>query len=193
MIGGLEGWVDSAGVFAPIAYVSAYVLLTILLFPGSIATVASGALFGPVWGTVLTVIGATIGATAAYFIARHLGRERLRSRLGPRLQRFDDSLTRTGFISVLIVRLLPIAPFNVSNYALGVTGIEMRPYVLATIVGIIPGTVAFVALGSTLRDPTSIGFFLSVAAVLALTGIAWLLNRRNGQPRDGDGRTEVAK
>lgn len=192
MIGGLESWVDSAGSFAPVAFILAYVVLTILLFPGSIATVASGVLFGPVWGSVLTVIGATIGATAAFAIARHLGRERVHSRLGPRLLRFDESLTRTGFISVLILRLLPIAPFNVSNYALGVTGIELRPYVLATAVGIVPGTVAYVALGSTVRDPTSIGFILSVAAVLILTAIAYLLNRRNGRQQGGRERTRGA-
>jgi len=176
--GELQSLVDSAGVFAPIAYVGAYILLTILLFPGSIATVASGALFGPVWGTVLTLIGATIGATAAFLIARHLGRERVRSRLGPRLTRFDDSLIRTGFLSVLILRLLPVAPFNVSNYAFGVTGIDTRSYVLATAIGILPGTVAFVALGSTLSDPTSPGFIISLTAVLALTAFAYILNRR---------------
>ncbi|MBK8295406.1 MAG: TVP38/TMEM64 family protein [Solirubrobacterales bacterium] len=186
MIGGLESWVDSAGAFAPLAFILAYVVLTMLLFPGSIATVASGALFGPVWGSVLTVIGATIGATAAYLIAQHLGRDRVHASLGPRLLRFDESLTRTGFISVLILRLLPIAPFNVSNYALGVTGIELRPYVLATAIGIVPGTVAYVALGSTIRDPTSIGFILSVAAVLVLTAIAYLLNRRNSRQEGGE-------
>lgn len=178
MTGGLENFVDSAGAFAPVAYVFAYVLLTVLLFPGSIATVASGALFGPVWGTVLTLIGATAGATAAFLIARYLGRERVRSRLGPRLTRFDDSLIRTGFLSVLILRLLPVAPFNVSNYAFGVTGIKTRSYVLATVIGILPGTVAFVALGSTLSDPTSTGFIVSLTAVLFLTAIAYVLNRR---------------
>lgn len=178
MSGELQSLVDSAGAFAPVAYVCAYVLLTVLMFPGSIATVASGALFGPVWGTVLTLIGATIGATAAFLIARHLGRERVRSRLGQRMTRFDDSLIRTGFLSVLILRLLPVAPFNVSNYAFGVTGIETRSYVLATAIGILPGTVAFVALGSTLSDPTSTGFIVSLAAVLALTAIAYIVNRR---------------
>ncbi len=175
---GLESLLDSAGAFAPLAYVVTYVVLTLLLFPGSIITVASGALFGPVWGSILTLIGATIGATVAFLIAKRLGRERVQARFGPRLTKLDERLVRTGFLSVLILRLLPVAPFNVSNYAFGVTGIDTRPYVLATAIGIVPGTVAYVALGSSLSDPTSPGFALSLAAVVLLTLVAYLTNRR---------------
>jgi uncharacterized membrane protein YdjX (TVP38/TMEM64 family) len=184
----LEQIVTAAGLLGPIVFVLAYALLTVFMVPGSVTSVAGGALFGPVWGTVLVLIGASLGAIAAFAIARGAGRQRVKRRLGRRLTDFDERLTGSGFVSVLAVRLVPIAPFNLSNYAFGMTGVFPRDYVTATVIGIVPGTIAFVALGDSLGDPGSVGFFASIAAVLALLIVVPLLDRRLRGRRQGAGR-----
>jgi uncharacterized membrane protein YdjX (TVP38/TMEM64 family) len=189
----LEEIVVAAGVLGPIAFVMAYALLTVGLVPGSVATVAGGALFGPFWGTILVLAGASLGAIAAFAIARRAGRERVKRRLGERLNHFDERLTGSGFLAVLVVRLVPIAPFNLTNYAFGVSGVHPRDYTSATVIGIVPGTIAFVALGSSLGNPGSPGFFVSIAAVAALIVVVPLVERRlRGRPQTvGGGRPEV--
>lgn len=173
----IEHLVHGAGLGAPIAFVAIYALLTVALVPGSAPSLAAGALFGAAWGSLLTVIGATLGATAAYVFARRVGRAPLRARTGARFARLDDWVARRGFRAVLYVRLIPIFPFNAVNYAFGMTSVTPRAYVVATAIGIVPGTVAFVALGSSLRDPGSTGFLVALGAVAALTAGGLLAGR----------------
>lgn len=174
----LEDLVAAAGVLGPVAFVVAYAALTVLLVPGTAASVAAGVLFGPVWGTVLTVIGATAGASAAFALARRGGRERARRRFGDRAERVDAWLAGRGLGAVLVARLMPIVPFNAFNYAAGLTSIRSRDYVLGTAVGIIPGTIAFVALGDALLSPGSPQFLAAAGAILALTAAGLLVERR---------------
>ncbi|MGD9736001.1 MAG: TVP38/TMEM64 family protein [Solirubrobacterales bacterium] len=178
MTSGIEHAVNSAGIIAPIAFVVIYAGLTVALVPATPASVAAGALFGAVWGSVLTVVGATLGATGAYLLARGLGRAPLRVRSGDRLERLDAWVGRHGFRAVLYVRLVPLLPFNVVNYVFGLTSVRPRQYVAATALGIVPGTVAFVALGSSLRDPGSVGFVVSLAATVALALVGAVATRR---------------
>lgn len=175
----LEQFVESAGVLAPLVFVLAYAVLTVGMVPGSLLTVAAGALFGPVWGSVLTIIGASIGAMGAFAAARRLGRARVERRMGKRSVRIDGWLTQSGFRAMLILRLLPVVPFNVVNYAAGLTAIRPRDYALATVIGIVPGTVAFVALGSSLSDPGSPAFWGSLGAVVALILVTAIVQRRS--------------
>jgi uncharacterized membrane protein YdjX (TVP38/TMEM64 family) len=175
---GLEELVGSAGVLGPLVFVLVYAVLTVALVPGTLVTVVAGAAFGAVWGSVLAVVGASLGAIAAFAIARRAGRERVERRLGDRLTRVDGWITGRGFLTVLNLRLIPVVPFSLLNYAAGLSGVRPRDYVLATVIGIVPGTVAYVALGDSISDPTSAGFLLSVAAVLVLTGIGVLAQRR---------------
>jgi uncharacterized membrane protein YdjX (TVP38/TMEM64 family) len=182
----VEQVVYGAGIAAPVAFVAIYALLTVALVPGSVPSVAAGALFGAAWGTLLAALGATLGATGAFLIAGRLGRTPVRARTGARFERLDRRLSARGFRAVLLIRLVPLFPFNAVNYALGLTGVRLRDYVLATTVGILPATFAFVALGSSLSDPASPGFALSLAMVLALAVGAPLgdrLRRRRGAAR----------
>lgn len=176
----LEALVEDTGPLAPLVYVVAYALLTVLLFPGSVLTATGGLLFGAVAATALTVVGATIGATGAFLIGRALGRGQVERIAGDRLERIDSWLTRRGFVAVLYARLLPIFPFNALNYASGVTGVRLRDYVIATAIGIIPGTFAFAALGGNLDDPTSPQFLGAVALVVALLVAGPFLAKRIG-------------
>lgn len=177
MIDDLRDFIAGAGPAGPIVFVIAYAVLTVLLVPGSVLTLAAGTFFGPLWGTLLTATGATLGATAAFIVARRAGRRQVERRLGARAERADAWIAGRGFLSVLYVRLIPAVPFNVFNYAAGLTAIGLRDYVAATALGILPGTFAFVALGDALGDPGSQRFLLALGLVLALAVSAPLIDR----------------
>ncbi len=175
-------FVEAAGPLQAIVFVALYVMLTVLLVPGTIPSLAAGALFGPFWGVLLTLTGATLGAVAAFEIARALGRERVRARLGRRTDAADRWVRSRGLLGVLSLRLVPVIPFNVLNYAFGLSTVERRNHVIGTAIGIVPGTVAFVALGSSIADPGSPGFLASLAAVLVLVAVSTLRARSASPP-----------
>lgn len=170
----IEGWVAARGALAPIAYIAAYAVLTVLMAPGSVVTIAGGALFGAAAGTVLAVVGATLGATLAYLLSRRLGRDQVEILAGRRMRRADAWLEKRGFWALLVLRLVPLAPFSALNYVAGLTSIRRSHYVMATAVGIIPGAFAFALLGATADRPGSAPFIAAVGliAVLTLTGAA---------------------
>jgi uncharacterized membrane protein YdjX (TVP38/TMEM64 family) len=173
----LQQVVDDAGPAAPVVFCLLYAGLTLLLFPGAIITAAGGTLFGVALGTALSVAGATLGATGAFLVGRRLGREQVEEIAGPRVGRIDRWLTRHGFLAVLYLRLVPVLPFNVLNYAVGVSGVRRWEYVVATALGIVPGAFAPSALGASLDDPTSTQFLVAVGLVVALAAGAPLVRR----------------
>jgi uncharacterized membrane protein YdjX (TVP38/TMEM64 family) len=144
-------WVQGLGVWGPVAYIAGYVLATVLFAPGVILTLASGVIFGLVWGTVYTLIGATLGAACAFLIARYLARGFVERRLAdrPRFQAIDRTVGRQGFKIVFLMRLSPVFPYNLLNYALGLTRVRFSDYLLAC-VGMIPGTLLYVYYGKAL-------------------------------------------
>lgn len=187
----IERTVRDAGTAAPVVFVVLYVVLTVFMFPGAVMTAVGGVLFGAALGTLLSVVGATLGATGAFVLARRLGRQQVERIAGRRIGRLDAWLARRGFLAVLYVRLIPIIPFNALNYVAGVTGVATRDYVVATALGIIPGTFAFAALGGSITDPTSPAFLGAVSLLIVLAVGGPLLNRvlrgRGwGPPEDDD-------
>ena len=170
--------VERAGPWGPAVYVAAYALLTVLLVPGSPLTVAAGVLFGPFLGTGLAVVGASLGATGAFLWGRRLGRDGVAQVAGDGVQRVDRWLAGRGVTAVLYLRLLPIVPFNLSNPAAGVTAIRLRDFVVGTVLGIVPGTFAFAALGGSIDDLTSPTFLSALALLVALAVGAPLVERR---------------
>lgn len=173
--------IDALGPFGGPAFVLLYVVLTVLFVPGTIASVAAGALFGQLWGTVLTLMGATLGAAAAFEIARRLGRERVRAQMGRRIGAADGWVHDQG-LGVIALRPIPAVPFNALNYACGLSSAARRDYLAGTAVGIVPGTIAFVVLGSSIADPRSPGFIGSLAAVFVLIGISSYRARSSTPP-----------
>ncbi|MGE3811181.1 MAG: TVP38/TMEM64 family protein [Candidatus Nanopelagicales bacterium] len=178
MVDDLRTAVEATGPLGPVAFLIAYALLTVALVPGTIPSLAAGALFGPVWGSVLTIAGATAGAVGAFEIARRIGRDRTRRLTGDRVLQADAWLGGRGISGVVALRLLPVLPFNALNYAFGLSSVGRRDHVLGTVVGIIPGSVAFVALGNSIADPGSTGFLLSLSAVAALAAASAARTRR---------------
>ncbi len=120
----LSAWVEYAGAAGPIVFIAVYAAATVLFLPGALVTLAGGALFGPLWGTVWNLTGATLGSALAFLIARYLGADWVSRRAGPRLQRLNAGVADEGWRFIAFVRLVPLFPFNLLNYALGLTRIR---------------------------------------------------------------------
>lgn len=146
-VAAIEGWVQSAGFWAPAVYMLAYILATLLFVPGALFTLAAGALFGPLWGSVYALAAATVGATLAFLIARYLAADWVARRSGGLLRRLIDGVEEEGWRFVAFVRLVPLFPFNLLNYALGLARIPLCDYVAASLVCMAPATLAYAYLG----------------------------------------------
>jgi len=175
----LENWVNSAGTAGPLLFMAIYALVTVLFLPGSVITLVGGALFGPVWGTLWNLTGATIGASLAFLIARYLGADWVARRAGPRIKQLDEGVTAEGWRFVAFVRLVPLFPFNLLNYALGLTRIPFLAYVLATWVFMLPGAIAYTWLGYAGRDALAggEGMIRNISIALALLAAVAFLPR----------------
>lgn len=143
----LDAWLGSLGLWAPVGYVALYALATVAFVPGAILTLAGGALFGPFWGSIWSLAGATLGATLAFQVTRTIAGEWIARNSEGLLKRLIDGVDAEGWRFVAFVRLVPLFPFNLSNYLLGFTRIPLHHYVLATFVCMAPGAVAFTWLG----------------------------------------------
>ena len=143
----LDVSLGSLGASAPVGYVVLYALATVAFVPGAIFGLAGGALFGPVWGSLWNLLGATPGATLAFLVVRCIVGDRVERRAGGLLKRLIEGVDAEGWRFVAFVRLVPLFPFNLSNYALGLTRIPLRHYVIATLVCMVPGVVAYTWLG----------------------------------------------
>jgi uncharacterized membrane protein YdjX (TVP38/TMEM64 family)/rhodanese-related sulfurtransferase len=173
----LENWVNAAGAAGPLLFMAIYALVTVLFLPGSVITLVGGALFGPVWGTLWNLTGATIGASLAFLISRYLGADWVERRAGPRLKRLDDGVSAEGWRFVAFVRLVPLFPFNLLNYALGLTRIPFLHYVLASWIFMLPGAFAYTWLGYAGREALAggEGMIRTVSIALALLAAAIFL------------------
>jgi uncharacterized membrane protein YdjX (TVP38/TMEM64 family)/rhodanese-related sulfurtransferase len=141
-----------AGDAAPLLFVVGYALASVLFLPGSILTVAGGALFGPVAGTFYSLTGATLGATLAFLVARYFASDWVARRTGGRLAEFVRGVEAEGWRFVAFVRLVPLLPFNALNYALGLTRIPLSHYVAASYVAMLPGAATYTYLGYAGRE-----------------------------------------
>src|SRR5215469_16139763 len=179
----IESAIHDLGLLAPLGHVVLFALGTILFVPGAIFGLLGGALFGPLWGAVLNLAGATLGATAAFLVARYAAADGVRRKLGGRLDRLIAGVEAEGWRFVAFVRLVPLFPFNLTNYALGLTRISLKHYVLATLVCMVPGTVAYAWLGHAGREAAAghtaaIRYGLIALALLAAVAFLPRLMRR---------------
>jgi uncharacterized membrane protein YdjX (TVP38/TMEM64 family) len=151
-------WVNSLGSLGAIAFIAIYFLATVAFFPGSILTLGAGVVFGVVWGSLYVFVGATLGATAAFLVGRYLARGWVSRKIAgnANFRAIDEAVGKEGFKIVLLTRLSPVFPFNLLNYAYGVTGVSLRDYFLAS-VGMIPGTIMYVYIGSLAGSIATLG------------------------------------
>ncbi len=178
-IGALQGWIDGAGALGPAVYMAVYAVATVLFLPGSVITLAGGALFGPVWGTLYSLTGATIGATAAFFSARYLAADWVSRKASGLMKQVIDGVEAEGWRFVAFVRLMPLFPFNLLNYVLGLTRIAPVPYVVASYVFMFPGAFAYTYLGYAGREALGGGedFLGKGLLAMALVGVVAFLPR----------------
>jgi uncharacterized membrane protein YdjX (TVP38/TMEM64 family) len=160
------------GRLAPIFFVLVYAVANTLFMPGSILTIAGGALFGPMWGTLWNLSGATLGATLAFLIARYVASGWVSRAAGGRLTRLMRRVEQEGWRFVAFVRLVPLFPFNLVNYAFGLTRIPLGPYVVTSFLCMAPGALTYTCFGYAGRQAVSGQAGALRAALFALALVA---------------------
>ncbi|WP_448563799.1 TVP38/TMEM64 family protein [Trichothermofontia sp.] len=151
-------WIEGLGLGGGLAFMVIYIVATVALLPGAILTLGSGIIFGVILGSIYVLVGATIGAIAAFLVGRYLLRGWISRKIAgnPKFAAIDQAVAKQGFKIVLLTRLSPVFPFNFLNYAFGITGVTLKDYTLGSI-GMIPGTVMYVYLGSLVGDLAMLG------------------------------------
>ncbi len=168
----LRGWIDGFGPIAPIVFIALYAAATLAFLPGTPLSLLAGLVFGPVLGTLWVVIGATIGATLAFLVGRYAARGLVKgwTANNERIRKLDEGVEKQGWRMLLITRLVPLFPFNLQNFAYGLTRIGLGVYVLLTAICIIPGAAVYAFAGGSLAnaqaDLTRTFVYLGIAAVL---------------------------
>lgn len=183
------GWVASLGAWGPTVFVIGYAVATVAFVPGVLLTLAAGAMFGLLEGTLYVFAGATLGASGAFLLGRHAARGAIERRLAgrERFRAIDRAVGRDGFRIVFLMRLSPIFPYNLLNYALGLTRVRFADYLLACL-GMIPGTFLYVYYGKLIGDVAAVAggaevergweYWAFVGAGAAATlGVTWLITR----------------
>lgn len=165
-------WIQSLGPWGPVMFALLYILATVLFLPGSILTLGAGVVFGVLKGSILVSISATLGATAAFFVGRHLARGWVSKQIdgNATFKAIDEAVAHEGWKIVGLTRLSPVFPFNLLNYAFGVTRVSPRDYILASWIGMMPGTLMYVYIGSLAGSLATLG-----AAHRSRTPAEWAL------------------
>ncbi len=184
----LSRWLAGAGAWAPLAFIAFYAAATVLFLPGAVLTLAAGALFGPVLGTLYSLVGATLGATLAFLVARYLAADWAARRSGRRLTQLIQGVETEGWRFVAFVRLVPLFPFNLVNYAFGLTRIPLPAYAATSFICMLPGAFAYAYLGYAGRETLAGGEGLIQKSLLALGLLAliaflpgWIARLRRGK------------
>lgn len=152
---GIQAFIEDFGIWAPVVFMLAYMAATVLFLPGSVFTLAGGALFGVWEGTAFSLGAATVGATLAFLVARYIAADWVAEKAGGRLRRIIEGVEQEGWRFVAFTRLVPVFPFNLLNYALGLTRIPVVHYVLASLICMAPGAFAYAYLGDALAQVAS--------------------------------------
>jgi len=157
LLGRALAWVGGLGAVGVALFIVLYVLATVLFLPGSVLTLGAGAVYGVVWGSIYVSLASTLGATAAFLVGRYLARDAIARKIAQndRFAAIDKAVAREGWKIVGLTRLSPVFPFTLLNYAFGLTQVRLGHYVLASWIGMMPGTVMYVYLGSLAKAAAS--------------------------------------
>lgn len=183
---GVDEWRDyilSYGIIAPMIFVAIYTFLPITFFPASLLTIVAGLSFGVARGSFYTIIASLTGSTLAYFIASYFGKDVVVKLAGKKAQWIKSNIEGNGFDTILIMRLLPIVPFNIVSYSAGLAGISYTKYILATALGVLPEIFIYTYAGSVIIDGGIANIGVAITLLLVLTVITmifkiWTFNCR---------------
>lgn len=182
----LRALVERAGWWGPVGFMAGYAALTLAPLPKNVLSIAAGVLFGFGPGLVIVYLAAMLGASVAFWLGRALGRDAVERFTGTRVAKVDEVLSKRGFVAVVGVRLVPVLPFTAINYSAGLTAVGWWPYFLGTMVGILPGTVSFLALGAFgLEFGWPAQLALAALGVLTLAGVIFAVRSRRKNRRPG--------
>ena len=164
-------WTQGLGLWGPVFVVALYIVACVIFLPGSVLTLGAGFIFGLPAGTITVSIGSTLGACAAFLVGRTIGRDWIRAKIAAneKFAAIDNAVGQQGFKIVMLTRLSPVFPFNLLNYAFGLTNVSFARYALASWIGMLPGTIMFVYFGAGLRS------FTDVASGKIETGMTGLI------------------
>ena len=179
----LQQALQQTGGWAPVLYIGLFVLLPAFFFPVAVLALAGGLLFGLWWGSVYTFIGAVLNCALMFLLARYVGRSQVQrlveQKLSPQWQRrLQMADGKEGFLLLIILRLIPAVPYNLINYTFGLTGISFSSYLLASAIGIIPGTFAFINIGDKTLEAGSPSFWIAIGLLVLLLVVAGLLGKK---------------
>ena len=189
----LQAALQGLGSWAAIGYIGLFTLLPAFFFPVAVLALAGGLLFGLWWGSLYTFLGAILNCTLMFFLARFSGRKQVEALIEKKLspvwqQRLANLNSNGGFALLIILRLIPAVPYNLINYAFGLSAMKYSTYILASGIGIIPGTFAFINIGDKALDVTSSDFWIAIGLLLLLLAVTAALvkklypqNEKNGE------------
>lgn len=179
----LQQVLQQTGSWAPVLYIGLFILLPAFFFPVAVLALAGGLLFGLWWGSVYTFIGAVLNCAMMFLLARYVGRSQVQrlveQKLSPQWQRrLQMADGKEGFLLLIILRLIPAVPYNLINYTFGLTGISFSSYLLASAIGIIPGTFAFINIGDKTLEAGSPSFWIAIGLLVLLLAVTGLLGKK---------------
>lgn len=179
----LQQALQQTGGWAPVLYIGLFILLPAFFFPVAVLALAGGLLFGLWWGSVYTFIGAVLNCALMFLLARYVGRSQVQrlveQKLSPQWQRrLQMADGKEGFLLLIILRLIPAVPYNLINYTFGLTGISFSSYLLASAIGIIPGTFAFINIGDKTLEAGSPSFWIAIGLLVLLLVVTGLLGKK---------------
>ena len=179
----VQDFVASFGPWAPAVYMALFSLLPAVFFPVAVLALAGGLLFGLWAGSIYTFLGAMINCTVMFWLARTVGYEKVKALVDSKLSekwqnRLNAAAGREGFLLLIILRLIPAVPYNLINYAFGLTRMTYPAYLLASAVGIIPGTFVFINIGDKAMDVTSPGFWVAIGLLVLLLVVTTVLGKK---------------
>ncbi|MFI6772026.1 TVP38/TMEM64 family protein [Nocardia sp. NPDC050412] len=183
----MQDWATSVGPIFPLLFFVVHALVTVAPVPRTVLTVSAGVLFGPALGIVLAASATTVSAALAILLVRALDRERVAAHLThPAVRSIDERLERRGWLAVGSLRLIAFAPFSVINYCCALSSIRFWPYLIATVIGILPGTVGTVILGDALTGRTHPGMLVVSGVLIAIGIIGLIVDARWSQTHEAD-------
>ena len=179
----IQAFVAEFGPWAPAVYIGLFALLPAVFFPVAVLALAGGLLFGLWAGSIYTFLGAMINCTVMFWLARTVGYEKVKALVESRLsgkwqKRLNAAAGREGFLLLIILRLIPAVPYNLINYAFGLTGMTYPAYLLASAIGIIPGTLVFINIGDKAMDVTSPSFLVAMGLLVLLLAVTTVLGKK---------------
>lgn len=174
----IQKYVTSFGKLAPLVYIVMFALVPLTLFPDSVLAIGGGLIFGLAKGYIYTLIGALLGASLSFYISRKLGRNFVKKITKEKLDTVEEMINSKGFFVILLLRLIPLFPFDIISYGAGLTNIKYRDFLFATIIGTIPGILVFINIGAQSVNIGSNSFYISIMSLILLLLSSILLKNK---------------